>query len=142
VRGLKGLVKLQRARNGPFHAITMDTPVSVGDHVKTGPDGFAVVTYFDGSTTSVDPNSEITMNTLDKLPGGEKSISFAQESGTSFSRVQSLVGTNSRFETTTTTSTAFVRGTEYKVRVQPGQPAVFESTTDPIVVETEINGVV
>src|SRR5579862_4840467 len=128
---LKGTVEVQRPGES-FNAVTSDTPVRTGDSIRTGPDGYAVVTYFDGSTTTIDPNSNILLRRLDKLPDGGKSISVQQEAGTSWNRVEKLVGPTSRFETTTATSTAFVRGTEYSVKVVPGQPTIIGSTTDTI----------
>src|SRR5438309_18152 len=138
---LKGTVELQRPGQS-FTKIATDSPVRVGDRIRTVPDGFAVVTYFDGSTTTIDPGSEILLRQMDKLPDGNKAISVQQEAGTSWNRVEKLVGPSSRFETTTSSSTAFVRGTEYRVRVEPGQPAIIESTTDTIIVEAVVNGVV
>src|SRR5438309_9562021 len=64
---LSGRVELQSGAN-PFTIVTDNTPVVVGDRVRTGPDGFAVVTYFEGSTTTIEPNSEVQLNRLDKLP--------------------------------------------------------------------------
>src|SRR5206468_545169 len=75
---MKGLVQLQESGVGNFVTVTADRPVKVGDHIKTGPDGFAVVTYFDGSTTSLNPSAEITLNKMDKLADGGKNISFGQ----------------------------------------------------------------
>ena len=137
---LQGDVQVQRAGQD-YQKVTDDTIVRVGEKVRTGPESFAVVTYFDGSTTSLDPDTEITLNKLDKLPGGQASISLNQEVGNSWNRVEKLVGANSRFETTAASSVAFVRGTEYRVRVEPGQQAIFESTTDTIIVETVIEGI-
>src|SRR5713226_5631564 len=51
---LKGTVELQRPGQS-FTTVASDMQVRVGDRIRTGPDGYAVVTYFDGSTTTIDP---------------------------------------------------------------------------------------
>ncbi|MEA2642293.1 MAG: hypothetical protein QOF51_3687, partial [Chloroflexota bacterium] len=104
---LRGRVELQAAGQAAFTVVTRDTPVHVGDRILTGPDGLAVVTYFDGSTSELEPDAVILLNRLDKLAGGGKSISFAQEAGQSWNRVERLADRQSRFETTTATATAF-----------------------------------
>jgi hypothetical protein len=99
-----------------------------------------VVTYFEGSTTTIEPSSEILINRLEKLPDQGAGISFLQAVGTTWNRVGHLFGGESRFETATTTSTAFVRGTEYKVSVDPSQATVIESSTDSVGVEAVVEG--
>ena len=49
---LRGNVQLQRA-GAALETVTADTPVRVGDLVRTGASSYAVVTYFDGSTTEL-----------------------------------------------------------------------------------------
>src|SRR5439155_20231189 len=66
---LRGDVQLRRA-GGDLQTVTGDVPVRVGDRIKTGKDSNAVVTYFDGSTTTLDPETDIIIRRLDKLANG------------------------------------------------------------------------
>ncbi|MBM2810321.1 MAG: hypothetical protein HW416_1080 [Chloroflexi bacterium] len=98
------------------------------------------MTYFDGSTTEIEPSSTIEIVRLDSPPGGGKTISIRQEAGLTWNRVEKLFDANSRFETTTAAGVVFVRGTEYKVRVEPDGTMIVEAVTDTVIVETVVNG--
>ena len=138
---LKGTVQLQRSGGSSFSTVTDNTGLREGDRVRTGPASYASITYFDGSTTKLEPETEIEMRKLDRLPGGGKSISFFQEIGITWNRVERLIDAQSRFETTTATGVAYVRGTEYRVTVDRDKKVTVESVTDPVVVETVVGGV-
>src|SRR5437867_9066988 len=86
---LRGEVQLQRA-GASFVTVTGDVAVRQGDRIRTGPDGYAVVTYFDGSTTTLDPDTDIILRRLDKLANGGANISFNQEIGRTWNRVEKL----------------------------------------------------
>lgn len=77
---LRGLVELQRGGAGERVRVApkADVAVRVGDRAETGADGYAVVTYFDGSTTEMEPNTALVVQKLDKLPGGGESIAIHQ----------------------------------------------------------------
>lgn len=105
---LRGQVQIQRGQS-PFESVTADTTVRQGDRIRTGPDAYATLTFFDGSSTTLDPNTEIVVRRLEDLGGGGASISMAQEIGQTWNRVERLVGSSSRFEVTTTAGVAFVR---------------------------------
>lgn len=85
---LKGRVEVASAGATAFTTAATNTGLRVGDRVRTGPDGYGVVTYFDGSTTTLDPDTEVVIRRLDKLPGGGASISYHQEIGSSWNRVE------------------------------------------------------
>ncbi|MEA2642421.1 MAG: hypothetical protein QOF51_3815, partial [Chloroflexota bacterium] len=138
---LRGRVELQTAGRSDFAQVTNDTPLHVGDRVRTGPDGLAVITYFDGSTTELEPDSAIQLNRLDRLLGGGKTISFSQEAGQSWNRVERLADAQSRFETTTQAATAFVQGTEFQVKVDPiTKKMTVDAVTDSVIVQALVNG--
>jgi len=150
VRGAYGLVDettltvhhadVQVQRPGEaFTAVTGDVPVRLGDRIKTGPGGYATVTYFEGSTTTLDENTDIILRRMDKLPDGGAQISFHQELGRTWNRVQHLVDANSRFEGTTASAVAFVRGTEFILTVTGDGRTLVEAVSETVFVEA--NGV-
>ncbi len=150
VRGAYGLVdettltvhqpEVQVQRPGEaFITVTGDVPVRLGDRIRTGPEGYATVTYFDGSTTTLDPGTDIILRRLDKLPDGGAQISFHQEAGRTWNRVQHLVDANSRFEGTTASAVAFVRGTEFILTVTGDGRTIVEAVSETTFVEA--NGV-
>src|SRR3989338_1281119 len=50
--------------------------VAVGDRVLTGPKTFAVVTFLDGSTLEVCPNSDVAIKAVDISPGKSSTINI------------------------------------------------------------------
>ena len=138
---LSGQVELQPAGSSSFRSVSADTPVHPGDTVRTGADGLAVLTYFDGSTTELEPNTTLQLAHLDQLPGGGQRISVVQAAGQSWNRVERLADATSRFETQVPAALAFVQGTEYRVQVDPAsQQSLIAAVTDTVVVEAVVNG--
>lgn len=131
---LRGEVQLQRAE-GSFGSVTTDMTVRPGDRIRTGPDAYGTLTFFDGSSTTLEPNTEIVVRRLDDLGGGGANISVAQQIGQTWNRVERLIGSSSRFETTTNAAVAFVRGTSYRVRVEPSQLTIVEAMEGTVFVE-------
>jgi hypothetical protein len=137
---LQGRVEIQEPGKG-FAQVTRNTRVAVKDSVRTGPDSMAVITYFDGSTTEIEPDTTIQISRLDKRPDGGRDISFRQEAGETWNRVENLSDGTRGFETTTAASVALAHGgSEYRVRLDASKQTVIEAVTDTVVVEALLNG--
>ena len=112
--------------------------VQVGDDVWTGPDGLALLTFFDGSETQLQGDSHITL----EIPAGATpgtSVSIFQSAGTTVNHVRHL-SPGASFQTDTPSAVAMVRGTTYLVTVMP-QPETVTDETEPTpidVVQTPI----
>lgn len=112
----EGTVEIQRAGAGDFSAAAEGQTLREGDVIRTGPDGRAEIEYFDGSITRLDLNTTFRIVALtDDAESGSTVIEADQASGGTFSRVVELSGSESRFETSTPTAVASVRGTDYFV---------------------------
>ena len=134
---LKGEAQLLRD-NGPPSKVTRDTEdaiVRAGDRVQTGSDSYACLVYLDGSTTELDPSTSIVIRRLDRLPSGAVSLSFLQESGQTWNRVERLKDPISRFETGVPSAGVSVRGAEYRMLVESNGRAAVETFTDSVTVE-------
>ena len=92
--------------------------VAVGDRVITGPDTNVVLTFFEGSTFTITPNTDIV---VERLQGDQSSRDFSLRlnAGTIWARVVSVVSPASRFEVRTPTAVAVVRGSQIGARVLP-----------------------
>lgn len=92
--------------------------VAVGDRVITGPDTNVVLTFFEGSTFTITPNTDIV---VERLQGDQTSRDFSLRlnAGTIWARVVSLVNPAARFEVRTPTAVAVVRGSQIGARVLP-----------------------
>ena len=90
--------------------------VSSGDLVRSNKDGRAVLTFFDGSTVSVDPGALVKVLTLNRLPSGGIEVLLEQTLGRSWAAVAKLKP-DSKFEIKTPSSIAAVRGTAFETNV-------------------------
>ena len=88
-----------------------------GDFVRSSKDGRAVLTFFDGSTLSVDPASLVKVLTLNRLGSGGIQLLVEQTAGRSWAAVAKLKTPDSKFEIKTPTSIAAVRGTAFETLV-------------------------
>ena len=114
---LSGAVQIRHGATGAFVAADDGAILSPGDAVRTGTDARAVLTYFEGSTVEIEPDSEIAIETAHGNPDGSTVIVMQQELGTTWHVVTHLVQGGSKYEVHTTASTASVRGTEFTVGV-------------------------
>jgi hypothetical protein len=104
--------------------------LTAGDAVKTVDGSAALVTYFEGSTTSVEDDAEIVLQKMEKNPNGVTTeISTQIVSGKTWTKVSKLLDPASSFAMETQSAVAVVRGTEFAVQVKPdGTTSV--ATTD------------
>ena len=76
-----------------------------------------MLTFFDGSTLSVDPASLVKVLTLNRLGSGGIQLLVEQTAGRSWAAVAKLKTPDSKFEIKTPTSVAAVRGTAFETFV-------------------------
>ena len=111
---------IEGSRGGTGFVVARDGEIyRSGDLVRANTDGRAVLTFFDGSSLSVDPGSQVKVTTLNKVPGEGIQVTIEQTLGRSWSAVQKLKTPDSRYELKTPSSSAAVRGTGFLTLVQP-----------------------
>ena len=88
-----------------------------GDVVKSSANGRAVLTFFDGSSLTVETGSVVKVTTLNKLDNGGIQLVIEQSLGRTWASVEKLKTPDSKFEIKTPTSTASVRGTAFETIV-------------------------
>lgn len=90
-----------------------------GDGLKTGSDGYAEITFFDGSVMEVEANSEISIEELSIAAGiGSTTVHIGQVIGNTVNRVGQLIDSASQYEVETPAGSAVVEGTRFKVLVE------------------------
>ncbi|MCA0352285.1 MAG: FecR domain-containing protein [Chloroflexi bacterium] len=89
------------------------TILEPGDTIQTET-GRALITYFDGQTTTLQANARMTLETMDSENGGQQ-IRLKVWFGRTLNGVKRLLGPNDQFEVETPSSAASVRGTEFTV---------------------------
>ncbi len=88
-----------------------------GDVVKSSTGGRAALTFFDGSTLTVETGSVVKVTALNRLANGGIQVTIEQTLGRTWASVSKLKTPDSKFEVKTPTSTATVRGTAFETIV-------------------------
>lgn len=128
-----------RHPNGELAAAEDGAVLGTGDTIRTGPDGRAVLTYFEGSTVEIEPGSELTIDAAHANPDGSTVIRMQQSLGTTWHVVTHLLQGGSKYEIRTPASTASVRGTQFTLSVGPDGTTV-ETTTEGVVANADPEG--
>jgi hypothetical protein len=88
--------------------------------VRTDAAGVALLTFFDGSTTALEGETELAVVELNsRRDGTARSIVLQQESGQTHHEVRPLRRAAARFSVRTPTAVTAVRGTAFDVIVEP-----------------------
>jgi len=124
---------------GDFGPADDGSVLGPGDTVKTGPGSRAVLTYFEGSTVEIEPDSQVEITTAHANPDGSTVVVMQQDLGTTWHVVQHLISGGSKYEVHTTAATASVRGTQFTVGVDPDGTTT-ETTTEGVVGNSDAQG--
>jgi hypothetical protein len=116
---LAGQVEVRRSGQTTYQSAPSGIPLAPGDAVRTGPSGRALITYFEGSTTVLEPQSELEIRRLDGEPARAPRLAVHQVAGSTWHKVVRLVAPGPRMEVHTATAVALVRGTEFLVTLIP-----------------------
>jgi hypothetical protein len=109
--------------------------LKVGDSIKSGTGGNAVITFFDGSTIEIKAETQIEIAELVK--GKTKIIRLKQEIGETLSKVEKLADAASRYEIETPVAVAGVRGSQMKVTVAANGVTVVQNIEGKISVRAQ-----
>jgi hypothetical protein len=104
-----------RHGSGDFAPAADGEVLSEGDAIHTGPDGRAVLTYFEGSTVTIEPATELAIDSANSTADGGTVVLMTQSVGRTWHVVTKLITSGSKYEVRTPASTASVRGTEFEV---------------------------
>ena len=111
---------IEGAHAGAAFAPALDGETyATGDLVRANVEGRAVLTFFDGSSLSVDPGSQVKVAALNRVSGDGIQVTIEQSLGRSWQSVQKLKTPDSRYEVRTPSTSAVVRGTGFLTSVQP-----------------------
>lgn len=133
---LAGQVEVRRNGQADYRPAPSGITLAPGDAVRTGSNGRALITYFEGSTTVLEPGSELEIRRLDGEPARSPHLAVHQVAGSTWHKVVRLVAPSPRMEVHTPTAVALVRGTEFLVALLPrpgGLPATLVVVMDGIV---------
>lgn len=104
---IAGDVKVVPPEGGPARAAKDGMNLAVGAHVVTGPKSTALMTFLDGSTLTVQPDSDATVKQAD-LSKKQSTVRIKVNLGTVWARVAKLVDSGSSFSLESNSATATV----------------------------------
>ncbi len=115
-------------QGGGFQSALDGDVFATGDVVRANDNGRAVLTFFDGSTVSVDPKSHVRVASLTKTGSGALQLELEQTTGRTWASVSKLASPDSKFVMRTPSMVATVRGTTFETIVET-QPDGSVTTT-------------
>jgi hypothetical protein len=127
-----GDVSVRHGATSQFVAAVDGEVLNAGDAVRTGVDARAVLTYFEGSTVTVEPSTELAIDTA-AARGNDTIVQMTQNAGRTWHVVTKLVTGNSKYEVRTPASTASVRGTAFTVETDGTTTTI--TTTEGTVID-------
>ena len=117
---LSGVVQVLPTSSSTWQPAEPGDRVATGDRIRTDTSSSVTLIFFDGSATSLEAETELTVSRLSgRRDGRDKVILLYQWEGRTHNRVQRLLDTAFRFEIETPTAVTAVRGTEFDVEVMP-----------------------
>ncbi|HSP56236.1 MAG TPA: FecR domain-containing protein, partial [Dehalococcoidia bacterium] len=114
---ISGDVQVQNSGEAAPHQAVDGQEMLQGDRIITARDGRAVVTFFDGSTQTIEPGSDITLEKLSSNSKGGLSAEVRQDKGTTWNNVLRPEGSVSDFKVSTPAAVGAVRDTSFLVTV-------------------------
>jgi len=129
---ISGDVQVRHSATGAFVSATDGEVLAAGDAIRTADGARAVLTYFEGSTVSIEPNSELVIETASWDSDGSTVVVMQQNVGRTWHVVTKLIAGNSKYEVKTPASTASVRGTAFQVD-SDGERTVVTTTEGTVV---------
>lgn len=116
----RGLVEVLPSGDEAWMPVSEAILVQAGDRIRTGAEGSARLTFFDGSVTALRPKAELSIARMaSRRSGGEKVIVLHQWLGEAYNQVQPLIDEDSRFSVETASAVVSVRGTAFTLTVEP-----------------------
>jgi hypothetical protein len=130
---ISGDIQVRHGARGSFVNATDGEVLAAGDTIRTGEAARAVLTYYEGSTVSIEPNTELAIEAASSLSDGSTIVVMQQAFGRTWHVVTKLITGNSKYEVKTPSSTASVRGTAFQVDSDADHTVV--TTTEGTVVD-------
>ena len=115
---LSGSVEIQAVESEEWLPGTDGMAVRQGMGVRTDENSHAILTFFEGSTIKLDPDTYLEINRAEEDEQQSTAISLKQWLGRTWSRVTKMVDSGSSFEVETPSATAIVRGTLFSTEVE------------------------
>lgn len=112
----------ERQLNGAWAPLADGAQLGAGSRLRTGADGHALLTFPDGSTATLDPGTEISIEQL--AAAGPRVVRLHQYSGRLWHDVATDLRTGAAYAVRTADASVEVHGTVFETTVVGGETAV------------------
>lgn len=117
---LSGDVKVLKAGADEWKKAENGMKLAADDSVRTGPDSYALITFFEGSTLTLEPDTEVLIREIWKSEESDATaVRLRQKVGQTWNRIQKLTDSASAYEIETPAGVGSVRGTTIGMEVEP-----------------------
>ncbi|MBN2306323.1 MAG: FecR domain-containing protein, partial [Anaerolineae bacterium] len=117
---LSSNVEVRRVDTVNWISVKVEAIVGVGDLIRTDDTGKARITFFaDGVDVELQPNTEYRIDQFEGHGDDSFSLSATVLLGQSLQRIERLLDANSNYDIDTPGMELTVRGTQFRVRVEP-----------------------
>jgi len=123
-----GDVQIQRAGSDIWEEAGDGIILEAGILVRTSPESHALLTFFEGSSIKLEPDTNIEIQQIKSIEGGGSEIILKQWLGKTWSRVVKRVAPGSRYEIETPSVHALVRGTLFETVVDETEATTIKTT--------------
>lgn len=122
IGNITGRVQIQ-TDGSTWQTINHDSPLTVGQRIRTGDLSQATLSFYDGSQAHLSANTEISLDQLNaqRPEAGFRTVVMTQWAGDSDHRVDHRGDNGSLYEVKTAEGSGIARGTQFKVIVTPNQ---------------------
>lgn len=134
---VSGLVEMQNS-DGTWTAVSQGDSLAAGQRIRTSKLSQASLAFYDGSQTTLQAESELSLDELDARTDGPRTIVMTQWIGESDHTVAPNADENGRFLVNTPSGSGTAKGTQFQVIVTPTLLTFF-NVSEGVVDVTSLN---
>jgi len=111
--------------------------LAAGTRVRTAPDSHAMLTFFEGSSITLEPGTDVEIQSVEGSAGSSTDIVLKQWIGKTWSRVVKRLDADTHYEIVTPSACALVRGTLFETEVDSTLSTTIRTTEGLVSVVAE-----
>lgn len=108
--------------------------IKSGQRLRTAADSQAMLTFFDGTQVTLDPNTDLVLSNIAGDWGKKLQVAMIQNDGVTSHQVVPLQGADALYNVMTPSGEASVKGTSFKVLVEETGSSVFSVDSGAVLV--------
>lgn len=120
-----------------WYLVSNGDQVRSGQRIRTGGNSWVTLIFFDGTRTTLAPNTELMLTKIDGGWGNVLQVGLNQSAGQTDHRVVPLRGERAVFNVLTPSGSAYVRGTTFNVLVDETGKSLFKVDTGKVLVTND-----